>query len=526
LPRIRSASASFAAMGSSRSLEMPAPLETLMRFLRHLGWSRALGAEPRLTEIGSGGGASGGSGGSGASAPGGSAWISLELRDPQTPLIAVAALAKGHIASPRRLYSNFEDFGTETRRLLSFWRDHPPAPEYAILTDGQRTLLLDVAEEEILAAAEEAEELGEKILPHLDYREVSRGSLRTIARKPAETLGQDLRGWIQRWMSEWGGALDAPRAAALDLMEALLLARQAERLGFAPGRQKLEDWAWISEGAGKASGNRAAKRNAGSREMPEEPQGGAAKPERGSAGTARTSTSVRSASQAIAILRRIWSELESLGYLPRASSGRRGLIGWLELPGVGLLPDRCLASLSRLSTRRFSAEVFAAAFADDELRQRSWGAMVTGAADQHAKTCRVPENPPAWLQAPLELDLDTCGCGPVMQAFAKIVEGLCDYNLRQRAAALRGERTALQLDLFAPEPDGLTAALNVADPVGHGLGNVLRVRTRDAARARMMRFVLASMALELHSPAAPKLEPIPDLRLAVPDTAPGASPTA
>jgi hypothetical protein len=75
----------------------------------------------------------------------------------------------------------------------------------------------------------------------------------------------------------------------------------------------------------------------------------------------------------------------------------------------------------------------------------------------------------------------------------------------------------LQLSLFDPTPEGLTETLRLTDPVAHALGHVLRVRTRSAERARMMRFVLAARALELHEAAAPLLQPIPDLRAAVPE---------
>ena len=138
------------------------------------------------------------------------------------------------------------------------------------------------------------------------------------------------------------------------------------------------------------------------------------------------------------------------------------------------LPRRWLASLNRLSRRRLRAEVLAVALADEELRRVSWGAMVTDALTP-PPGLEKDDDLSAWLNTTWELSLDGLGYGPILKAISTVVEKLEEYNQRQRALAMRGKCTHLQLDLFTGEPEGLTKTLGIEDPVAYAFEHVLRI---------------------------------------------------
>lgn len=453
-----------ARMSTEKTLDPEKNLESLTRLLRHLGWSKVLEKTPRPMAVGRSG--------AGVSA---SSWLALQARASEIPAVALMSPVEKPLTPLRRLYTQFEDLGDEVRQLLSGWRDTPGRPEFLLLTDGAQTLLFDVDTEECLASCEEPGELADQVLPHLDYKDVARGSLRNYPRRTVEDFGKELGAWIGHWMATTGASLGVERPNALELVQAVLLARLAERLGYAPGRQRIEDWAWE--------------------------------------GTARKSKSDGGAGK---ILRRFWRPLDAAGFVT-SRLNEKHLGALMDRLAPADLADRWLGSVSRLSWKRFRAEVFAVALADEELRHKSWQTMVTSGPPVPPGNLRNPEDSSDWLHAIWELDLDQVGHGPVLRALDLIVDGLKEYNLRQRAVALRGDRVHLQMDLFEPQPEGMTATLSLADPVGYALGHVLRVKTASADRARMMRFVLASRALELNEPSAPLLNPLPDLRKAVPD---------
>jgi len=461
-------------MTSTKPLEPEKNLETLARLLRHLGWSRALEKSPHPLAGGRG---------TGGLPP----WLALYARSPEVPTLALLSPVETPLTPLRRLYTQFEDLGDEVRRLLSWWRANPVRPDYLLLTDGHQTLLFDTETEESLASCEGPGELAEQMLPHLGYKDVARGTLRDYPRRTAEEFGKELGAWIGHWTATVGSSLGLERPNALELVEGLLLARLAERLGYTPGRSRIEDWAWTADSAGAKSGGRSA---------------GAAG---GPAGAVR-------------VLRRFWRGLDAAGFLTSRLS-EKNLVALTERLTPADLADRWLSSASRLSWKRFQAEVFAAALADEELRHKSWQSMVTTGPPVPPGDLRHPEDPADWLHTQWELDLDQVGYAPVLRALDIAVEGLKEYNLSQRAVALRGDRAHLQLELFEPAPDGLTATLSLSDPVGYCLGHVLRVRTSSAERARVLRFVLASRALELNESTAPLLNPLPDLRQTVPEPA-------
>ncbi len=463
-------------MTKTRSYDPTASLEILDRFLRHLGWGRALDKSPRPLVRGR----------VSATTP---KWKARFARDPEIPTFAILAPLEGPLTPLRHLYTQFEDLGGEVRHLLSWWRENPPRPEYLLLTDGEQTLLVDAETEECLASCEVHTDLSERVLPHLDFRDVARGSLREFPRRTPDDYGKEMAGWISHWTATLGSSLKMERPSAQSLVESLFLARLAERLGFAPGKPRIEDWAWIGEGAGGDAGSKAKGRR----------------------------RQVAASSPALKPLRRLWQALDAAGYLRTFRLTERQLLALVERLHPADLPDRWLAGVSRQSWKRFRAEVFAAAFADEELRHKSWTSMVTGELPAAPVDPQNSEDSSVWLHTIWELDLDALGYQPVLRALDVAVDSLREYNLTQRAVALRGDRAHLQLSLFEPPPEGLTATLRLTDPVAHALANVVRVRTQSGERARMMRFVLAARALELHEAAAPLLQPIPDLRSAVPE---------
>jgi hypothetical protein len=448
-------------------------LDRLLAFLRHLGWSKALEREahPLRSRRAS------------SPAPG---WWVVEGHKEEAVLLALAAPSEKGLTSPSRLYTQFEDLGSEVRELLDWWRDNPPVPDYLVLADEKHTLLLDVANEQYLAACEEAEDISELVLPHLNYRDVVRGSLANAPRRSTEEWGKELAGWVNHWTATIGAATGLERSRAREFVLALLLARQAEALGFAPGRQRLCDGA--AAGRGKSGARSKSVSRAGAS------GGGASCP---------------------AALKRIWSALDMAGYL-EAPMGQKALVGIVETLLPPELPHRWLASLNRLSGRRLRAEVLAVAVADEELRRVSWGAMVIDALAP-PPGLEKDDDLSAWLRTVWDIPLDQLGYGPMLRAFTMVVEKLEEYSQRQRALAMRGKCTHLQLDLFTGELEGLTKTLGVEDPVAYALEHVLRIRTSVASRVRMTRLVLISRALEFHASKAPLLPPLPPLPATVPE---------
>ncbi len=457
------------------------PLDLFARYLSRLGWTRAHEA-PRV-EMGGGARAAGRA----PRQPAAARWQAFFLGGKPGPTLCVASPETTPLTPPSRLYAQFEDMDGQTRHLLSLWRATPgAAPDYALLTDVRVTLLLDCATEEILASCEDPGEISERILPRLNRRDFERGALASLPRRPDEDYGRELAAWRFHWMNLLGAAMGAHVAGMAGFLDALLLARLAERLGLAVASERLEDWGWKHAPAGAGGRSAAASRKTAS-------------------------------SRAISVLRRIWTELGKFGYLPGgAAGGARTLLGAAERLAPGGSLDRCLASLSRLSVRRLRSDVFARASADEELRRIEWKAAVQGLAEPVAPWSHAAA-PDSFLNTPWEVDLGATGPGAALRALDLAVEALRDFNRRQRAQTLRGGRPSLQADLFAPPPDELGGALYVEDPVAWAFSRIVRVKTRGAEDAALLRLAFAARALEIRARELSPLLPLPDLGVVVPD---------
>jgi hypothetical protein len=144
----------------------------------------------------------------------------------------------------------------------------------------------------------------------------------------------------------------------------------------------------------------------------------------------------------------------------------------------------CIQSLKRLSRTKFCAEIFAEAFADDTLREKSWAASMTAVA----AAATMPGNPTAL--APCEVDLDEAGLVGLLREFDRASESI--DRLRSDLATQQelGETAGLQLDVFCED----SALPSEEATPRYILEQGLTVRTSTRARADLARMVLLAHA--------------------------------
>jgi len=414
-------------MARARGADRPDPLEWFLHSLHHLGWPGGTVARHKLT---------------GFKEPGGNAqYCALALPDGQ-PLVIVSAPAE--MPSPSAAYENFEDFATEHRLLANAFAKLGIDLRYVvILAPSGRAQLVDFVQEEVLVAADSRSETGDRILPLLETASVLRGSLVSHPRKSPLRRAQELEHWTRLWETRLGSSLEIKRPPVERFFRALHLARLATRLGYAPRKgASFEDFAvtgWSTN--------------------------------------------------TLKFLRALWRHLgRSTGLL----HGHR----LDELEGIAtlaaekdLLPG-LLSSFARLSSSKFSAEIFAEAFADADLRSLSWREGILDpalSAREESSSRRVVE--------PWSADIDSCGLTILLRGFDRIAEDLkhcrADLAMRER----QGEIAGLQMEFFGIDP----TVPEEEDTVAFILTDALRAVTSSAARAETARMVLLARGAELNA---------------------------
>src|SRR5690606_20917930 len=115
----------------------------------------------------------------------------------------------------------------------------------------------------------------------------------------------------------------------------------------------------------------------------------------------------------------------------------------------------CLESYSLLGRGKFISSVIAEAFADEELRLRSWRSSlvhdIPGAGDDDESDAR-------WLTEHYDIDFDQSGYVVLLRVFEALVEIVRRVSLSRQAAIERGERPGMQLDLLAEAPPEIPPA--------------------------------------------------------------------
>jgi hypothetical protein len=372
--------------------------------------------------------------------PGGGHWQTAPLPDGRVLLIATLAEP---LTPMEEAFKAYEDVTPQHRRLAAALAEAEVHARHALLLDADLgAQLIDLAQEEVLIEAHGREQITERLLPLLDLNALARGSLTAFPRKTLRQRSRELADWIKVWSARIGSAASAQREAMGIFFHWLLLARLAEQLGFGP-RRKVRFGEYGID--------------------------------------AKPLNAVRYLTQYFKPLNEHWNLLQGQSFDRQRDLAQRA-------HDHGDL-TACLQSFSRIGAGKFSAAVFAEAFADEELRLIGWrNSIVEG--EQPSE-----EDPARWLFNPLTVDLDEIGFPMMLRRFDAITEDLRRLAREQAVQRENGQRPGVQLDVFSIEPPPITEE----DTPRIVLQMVLRVRTARRERADAARLVLLAHAAEWHA---------------------------
>lgn len=400
------------------------PLEWFLHALHHLGWPGAAQARQSSARV------------RGLEDGGSLAVATL----PDGQFLAAVATDR-ELPLPSEAFEAFEDHSIEYRRLArALGRLEGRIHYVVLLSPSGRAQLVDWTNDEVLLSTDSRGEAEERLLPLLEPAAVMRGSLIAHPRKSVPRRAAELEKWTRLWETRVGSALDLRRGPVERFFRALALARLCARAGAAaPGSCAFEEYAAHAK-------------------LPD----------------------------AARLLRPLWRELTGTRNIVQGT--RRDELEGITAAGAkdGVLGE-CLASFSRLSAAKFSAEILAGAFADEEARAISWRAGFL-------------EHPPATdgeealrrLVEPVELDLDECGYVVMLRSFDRVADQLRKSRGLIAAQRRQGELAGVQMEIFGLEPD-VPADDGVAAFV---LSRGLRVATMHAHRAELARMLLVCRAVE------------------------------
>ncbi|CAN5479971.1 hypothetical protein BH09SUM1_BH09SUM1_28780 [soil metagenome] len=336
-------------------------------------------------------------------------------------------------------FKHYEDFAPLHRRVQWTLRNAGVTARHVVLLGPQGgAQLIDFLQEDVFIDAQDEADVTERVLPLLNMNALTRGSLATFPRKTLRQRAKELEEWTRIWSSRLGAASGVSREAMALFFEWLHLARVAHQHAIGPAQNPT-----FAEFAARA---------------PKQP--------------------ARYLAQCFKELHGAWNLLQG------ASLETQKQIAQSAHEGGQLGP--CLDSYSRLSRSKFSAEVFAEAFADEELRLIGWR---TGLIDGDAAAA---EDPARWLIEHCHVKLDETGFPHLLQAFDRVTEDLRRFAREQAVLRERGERPGLQMDLLGDEPP----PIEEDDAPRVALYSVLRVSTSRRARAETARLVLLARAVE------------------------------
>ena len=395
--------------------------------LHHLGWSLSSLDDPQPLAYGN------------SRVPRAS-WQMAPLPDGSFLLLVFLDELLPDLASAFKAYEDLAPLHAELRWAL---QEGKLLTRHVLLVDPETNVqLVDFSREDILINARGENEVVERLLPLLHLNRLAGGSLTSFPRKTLRQRARELGDWTKLWSSRIGSVSGSSPEDVAPLFHWLLLTRLAEvfELG-RPGKLPLADY--------------------GLRSKPPQP--------------------VR---YLIGIFRPL---AESWNYLQGASLARLKEIADRAHQKEQL--ESCLKSFSRVSRSKFSSEVFAEAFSDEELRMRSWRHSLVEA--------EIPpeEEPSRWLYDPITVDLDVEGFSGLLRRFDAICEDLRQLSREQAVLRERGARPGLQMDVFGSEPPAVTEE----EAPRLALQLALRVRTSTRRRAETARLVLLAHAAEWHA---------------------------
>lgn len=429
---------------ATKQLHPEEALRHVLSVLGHLGWSLARVATPRKLDARRDHPAHG------------AEWFAHSLPDGQTLVV----LSLGcELPDLRAAFERYEDLADLHRHVFRALADNSLAARYLLLLGGQSAHLIDLDAEDVLLAVASREEAGDRLYPLLDLQSLSRGSLTAFPRKPLLHRARELANWTHLWSARIGSAIETTPAAMAAFFEWLHLARFAEQHRIGPaGGLSFADFATPT----------------------------------------RATAARRFLDDRLHALHTTWHLLQGDKTLPTVDAILRG--------AREELLASCLASYGLLGRSRFAAEVFAEAFADEELRHVSWKSSVT--ADDRRRADEEAEDGPAETV----VDLDRDGCVQLLRTVDRLVESTRADALRREAARERGERPGMQLDLLA---EAAAEVVPVREAARHVLRRLLSVDTTTAGRGALARMLVLARACEWHARLDCRDLPFPRARVAV-----------
>lgn len=367
----------------------------------------------------------------------GMAWQAAPLPDGQYLLLLHCGEPLAPISS---VYKDYEDFPTFQRRIQAALLAQGIRSHLALLCDSRQTIqFIDFAREEILVEAHGEGEVSETLLPLLTLESVARGALHSFPRKSLRQRALELADWTRIWTARLGAASGTSRESVERFLHWLHLCRHGEIHGIASkDLRPLSDYAL--------------------KQPPPHP--------------------VRH------LLGRFSRYHDHSNLLQGASTETQRLIARAAHQEGQLAP--CLESYSRVSSAKFSAEVFSEAFSDEELRLLGWRHSLVEKPDES------DEGPERWLSGPYDADLDKVGFPGLLRQFDLITDDLRLVARQQAVAQQRGERPGLQMDLLASD----APSFDEDEAPCLTLQHALRVRTKDRRRGEAARMVLLARVAE------------------------------
>lgn len=366
---------------------------------------------------------------------GGATWSTAPLPDGQMLLLLNLDRPLPPFAES---FKQYEDVSPLHRQVLAALAAEKIAVRHVLLLDPAfGAQFLDATQEDVLLDVRGEAEATERLLPLLQPSALARGSLSNFPRKAPRQRARELADWTRVWATRLGAASGASRDSITVTMHWLHLTRLAEVIGMGPAPK--QDFAAFGL-------------------APKAPP--------------RT------------LLGRFKALHDHMNLLQGSTVAAQKRVVELAHGNGQLLP--CLESFSRLSRSKFSAAIFAEAFADEELRAIGWRqALVNPPAESG-------EDAERWLLEPHVLPLDEEGLPALLAAFDRITEDLRRTAREHLLGRQRGERTGMQLDLLgAPPPD-----FTEEDAPRLTLERCLQVRTRHRARGELAAFILLAHAAE------------------------------
>lgn len=411
---------------TSRAKKRPlAQPNRFLQVLHHLGWSLGSLAEPQALSL--------------PREFGSATWQAAPL--PEGRLLVLVFLER-ELPGLDASFKAYEDFAPLHGAVAAAFAALGTPLRHGILMDGDSNAqLVDFAAEDVLVDARGEAELTDRILPLLTLGAVARGSLEHFPRKPLGQRARELDDWTRLWSNRLGASSESSTSAMRGFFFWLHLARLAEKLSIGPARRvSFSDY----------------------------PQ------------ATRRPEPVRWVHKFLEPLKEQWNLLQG-----HPMPVQRQI---LERAHSAAVLDPCLESYGRVSRGKFSAEVFAEAFADEELRLAGWRQSLID------RPPTASEEPGRWLTEPLTVNLDETGFPGLLRQYDAIVEDLRTLAREQAVARERGVRTGLQMDFFGVEPPSVVED----DAPRLALQRSLRVRTARADRGEVARLVLLARAAEWH----------------------------